>query len=400
MKQSKILFPERPFTTPFLYRFFEGVTSFSMSLGFLVGGGQMRSSLFFFYLLHALASFSFHLFSSELTYFLDISMIDLLTMERAYTTSHNLWVYPFYLTVMWFENTKSHWGLMMRIGTVILITSHLSFYSIFMWVLSLLSFVQSVRYVVKKDVFKTTLTCCLYHLYLGVISYIEAKHYNFEYHYLSWIEKLIRYCCYFLFCFCTSTVITNNKRHLNCVLTFATSVVLTPLSLYETWIQCRTPTTPYMDDLQEDIILFYIAFCTMDMIIGYWYYPEYFKWIEGILHHVVTMLFAFYFLWANKKINFCIGLIEEFSSIFLNLYRLFPQFPFFKNIFHVLFILFRIIVPVFLFFHLCHIFHDPASYTLYFSATIMNLYWLFKQFCTKQQKMNSEETKSMFKTNQ
>lgn len=204
MLKSKILFPERPFTTPFLYRFFEGVTSFSMSIGFLVGGGQIRSSLFFFYLLHALASFSFHLFSSELTYFLDISMIDLLTMERGYTKSHNLWIYPCFIAMMLTENTKTQWGLMIRIGLVLIFTPVKSIYYICLWFISLLSFLQSCRYTLKKDVFRTTLTCCLFHLYLGCVSYMETTQYNFEYEQHR-IQKLLRYCFYLVFIFHKST---------------------------------------------------------------------------------------------------------------------------------------------------------------------------------------------------
>lgn len=399
MRLSKILFPERPFKTPFFYRLLEGLTTFSMPVGFLIGGGQTMSLLFFFYLLHSLASFSFHLFPSELTYFLDISMIDLLTMERGYTKLNNLWIYPCFIAMMLVEKNKTQWGLMIRIGLVLIFTPVKSIYYICLWFISLLAFLQSCCYILKKDVFRTTLTCSLFHLYLGCVSYMETTHYNFDYEQHR-IEKLFKYCFYLVFVFHTSTLITDNKRHVNCVLTFITSLVLTPFAFYETWIQCMTPSTPYMDDFQEDIILFYIAFCTMDMILGYLYYPEYFKWIEGILHHVVTMLFAFYFLWANKKINFCIGLIEEFSSIFLNLYRLFPHVALFKKIFHQLFVLFRIVIPTFLMFYLSNILNDQASFALYFSATTMNLYWLSKQFSTKQQKMNSEETKPMFKTTQ
>ena len=242
------------------------------------------------------------------------------------------------------EKKKTHWCLMIRIGLVVIFTPVKSIYYICLWFISLLTFLQSCRYTLKKDVFRTTLTCCLFHLYLGCISYMETTHYNFDYEQHR-IEKLLKYCFYLIFIFHTSTYITDNKRHVNCVLTFITSLVLTPFALYETWVQCRTPSLQHMDALQEDMLLFYIAFCIMDMVIGYWYYPEYFKWLEGVLHHIVTMLFASYFLWAHKEINFCISLIEEFSSIFLILYHLFPHVTLFKKIFHQFFVLFRIVIP-------------------------------------------------------
>ena len=378
MIHSKILFPKRPFQTPFFYRLMEGLTTLSMSIGFLMGGGQMFSSLFVVYVIHSLASFSFHLFPSAFTFHFDISMIDLVSMERAYTKSQNVWIYPCYILSMFTEDTKTHNMLIMRTALVILFTLIPSMYYICMWLLVLLTFLQSCHYVFKKDMFKTTLACCLFHLYLGVVSYMEVIHYHGE-NTISWIEKLVRYSCYLAFIFHTVTFITDNKRQLNCVLTFITSIILTPFSLYETWVQCQTPTIRYMDDLQEEMLLFYLAFCVMDMIIGYFYYPEYFKWLEGIVHHIVTMLFACYFLGANKKVNFCIGLIEEFSSIFLNLYRLFPHIPILKRLFHVSFVLFRIILPIGLMFYLSHILMDPASCLLHGIVTSMNIYWLFKQ---------------------
>lgn len=385
MMKSQILFPERPFKTPVFYRLLEGFTTFSMLIGFWMGGGHTGSSLCFLYILHSLASFCFHLFPSQLTYFLDLSMIDWITMERGYMTSYNLWVYPCYIALLFVEDTKTQWGLMTRVGLMIVSISVQSVYHLCMWLLVVLTFLQSCRYVLKKDVFKTTLTCCLFHLYLGVVSYMEATHYDWQ-HQLGWIEKFLKYCSYFAFIFYTTTFITDKKRQLKCVLTFFTSVVLTPLSLYETWVQCQTPTIRHMDDLQEEILLFYIAFCVMDMMIGHLHYPEYFKWLEGILHHLVTMLFAFYFLWANKKVNFCIGLIEEFSSIFLNLHRLFPHVPIFKKLFHVSFVVFRIVVPTWIMYYLPDIMNGPISFSLYGSATTLNIYWFFKQISQRKNK--------------
>jgi hypothetical protein len=386
-----IVFPKRSFETPLFYCLLEGLTTSSMPLGFLLGGGHPMSYLFLFYILHALASCSFHLFPSKLTYLLDLSMIDLLAMERGYTKSHNVWMYPCYIAIMFAENRKTHEGLMIRMGLVVLAILIKSFYYICMWLLVLLTFLQSCHYASKKDVFKTTLTHCLLHLYCGVVSYMEAPHYDFEYQ-SGWTEKFLKYCSYLAFVYYTATFITDKKRQLNCVLTCFTSVVLTPLSLYETWAQFQTPTIRHMDTLQEDMLLFYIAFCFMDMMMGYAYYPEYFKWMEGIFHHVATMMFASYFLWTDQKINFCIGLIEEFSSIFLNLYRLFPHIHLFKKLFHVSFVLFRIVIPTFIMVYLPNISSGPASLSLYGSATILNIYWLFKQCSQKKKTSNIHMT--------
>lgn len=197
-----MVFKERPFQTPLLYRWMEGVTSLSMTIGFVIGGGCVSSTLFLFYILHSIFSFGFHMFPSALTYYLDTRFIDLIAMERAYNISQNLWVYPAYLATMFLEQkTHSHWWVVVRIMCTILIlaTPQFSIYYFFMWVLCLFTFIQSCSYMMKKNVFKTTLTCCLYHLYLGVVSTLEVSYYKNNEN--NWMEQLLRYCCYLTFVF-------------------------------------------------------------------------------------------------------------------------------------------------------------------------------------------------------
>ena len=389
--KTKVFFPKRPFDTPLTYRFLEGLTTFSMPLGFLVGGGPARSILFLFYIVHSLASFAFHLFPSALTYLIDISLIDLMCMERIYTISRNLGVYVFYLVYISMNDTKTAVGVIIRIAWASLFSPRIaSVYYICMVLLMFITFLQSCQYSLQRDAFKTTLTCCLFHLYLGCVSYMETVYYNWD-HTPYWMENTFRYGSYLLFAFYTAMYMTEDKRQLQCVLSFLTSLVLTPLSLYETWVQYRTtPAIPHTDNLQENIVLFYITYCVMDMVLGYHYYREYFQWIEGIAHHVGTLCFASYFLWSGKSIHFCIGLIEETPSIFLNLSRLFPHILLFKKIFHVLFLLFRVVLPLCVLYYMPFLQTDKPSMALFSVMLVMNLYWLSKQLA-KRKKLKHEK---------
>ena len=235
-----IEFPKRHFQTPLLYRIAEGLTTFSMLIGFIIGGGSVGSILFWFYFLHAMASFYFHINPSSLTFLFDVSMIDLLVVERGYVGSHYLWIYPCYLVILFHEKKKTHWMLIVRMLFIVLLTANLTPYYVAMWLLSLLSFLQCSYFTMKKDIFKTTFTCCLFHLYVGCVSYLETKQYDFTYE-LNWIDKFVRYCSYLTFCFLVSNYLTNNPRQTNCVLTFIPSILLTPFSLYQTWFQCKHP---------------------------------------------------------------------------------------------------------------------------------------------------------------
>lgn len=376
----KVFFSQRPFATPLPWRVLEGLTTFSMPLGFLLGGGEPASLLFLFYLLHSLASFVFHLSPSAPAFLLDTSLIDLLCMERRQMVSHHPWVYTLFLVATFVEDTKTMGGVVLRVGLAIASTWVWtgSMHYLGMVLVMFSAFLLSCHCVQEKHVVGTTLACCLFHLSLGCVSYIETGYYDWG-HQPQMVEKLFRHCVYLVFAFYTATYLTSHKRHLNCVLTFLTSLVLTPLSWYEIWHQIQTPTLPYTDTLQEDILLFYLAFCVVDMVIGRAHYPEYFRWLEGVFHHVATMAFACYFLWSDKKINFCIGLVEETSSIFLNLSRLFPHIPMFNTVFFWLFVLFRVVTPLLLVWHLPDILTDPASITLFSGMMVLNLYWLSRQ---------------------
>lgn len=378
--KTKTLFQERSFKTPFLYRVLEGMTTLCMPLGFIVGGGSINSILFLFYIIHSMASLSFHLFPSELTYWLDISMINLLVMERGYNLCCSVWVYPLCLITMFYESPKSHVGCVIRTVMIVILSQTSSIYYWCMWIICLFTFLQSSNYMIKGDAFKTMLTCCLYHIYLGCICSIEISYYKSFSGNSCLLEQFLRYCFYFVFIFYTFIHITTNPKYLNCIFSLTTSLVLSPLGFYEIRCQFLTPDILYKDSIQKDILLFYIAHCIMDMTIGYVFYPSYFKFLEGWCHHIMTSIFAIIFLWRDTMIFFCFALVWETSTIFLNLSRLFPNVKIFKHIFMYCFLFVRIILPTFFIIYFYPLSKDLGCLVSYILSTIVNSYWLNKQF--------------------
>jgi len=165
----------------------------------------------------------------------------------------------------------------------------------------------------KGNAFKTMLTCCLYHFYLGVVCSMEVSYYKLvENGCLQ--EKFLRYCFYFVFVFYTSIHITTKPKYLNCIFSLTTSLVIIPLGFYEILFSAHNP-------IKNDIILCYIIRCIMNMIIGY---PHFFTFLEEWLHYIATSFFTIYFLWRDNMVFFFFGLTLETSIVFINLYCLFP----------------------------------------------------------------------------
>lgn len=377
---SKHEFGSRP--RPLCHRILEGITSFSLPLGFLIGGGEVSTHLFLFYILHAMSSLLFHLFPTETNYWLDTSFINLMIMERLYLQNPNLYVYLVYLTSMLVDGIfwEPHWGVIARaiVGIIIMMRS-ISIYHLCLWVVCLLTFLQSMNFMWKNDVFHTTLTCCLYHLYLGLLSCVEVRHYVFNYQH-SLLEQFGRYCGYLFFVSIVLVQRTTNPKRLRSVLSFITSIVLTPLSFYQLWRQFQSPDQLYRDDNQSSILLFYIAYCMVDMVFGYTYYPQYFGVLDGWAHHIGTASFALYFLREKKEILFCIGLVLETSSILLFLSRIFYDVEWVWKLkaryFYTMFLWFRIILPTFFMVYFYPLTTDPACLCMYALSTTLNSYWI------------------------
>ena len=190
----KTAFQQRPLA-PFLYRLLEGISTICMPVGFVCFGGDIYSGLFLIYMLHFIASFLYHLYPSPLTYYLDISMINLMIMERGYLKTQNLWVYALCMLSMWIEHVKSHKALFHRVGIVCLLGIVSPLY-LYCWVITSILFLCSSEYANEYPLV-ASMTCVLYHVYLGLTSALEVEmYYPLP---TNPFSQWIRYLFYFLF---------------------------------------------------------------------------------------------------------------------------------------------------------------------------------------------------------
>lgn len=302
-----------------------------------------------------------------------------------YLQTRNLSIFIVYLISMMIDNTvwEPLWGVIARamvgVCTVMIYSSSLLPYYICLWSLCLLTFLQSMAFLWKKNCLHTTLTCCLYHLYLGVLSSIEVPLYLSK-HEMSMWGWFFRHVGYFTTVSMCLVQKTTNAKRLRSVLSLLASLILTPLSFYQLWQQFLAPDTIYRDSLQPSILLFYVAYCVVDMVFGYAYYPQYFGVLDGWGHHIGTSLFALYFLWKGKEIYFCTGLVLETSSILLCMSRVFHDVQWVRDLrtqyFKMLFVCFRILLPTLLMAYFYKITMDPMCVIMYLISTIINTYWL------------------------
>lgn len=144
-----------------------------MPMGYIRGGGEVYSMLFVIYVLHFGASFLYHVYPSTLTYLCDTSMINLMIMERGYLKTDNKMVCIVLMATMLMERVKSHKWVVVRAGLVCLLGDISTMY-VSMWLIVAMCYATSVG-CVQDYQFLSSLTCALYHLFLGFLSAIEAK---------------------------------------------------------------------------------------------------------------------------------------------------------------------------------------------------------------------------------
>lgn len=370
-----------------IYKFLEGITSLGMPFGYLIGGGGWTDFLFMFYLVHFAASFVYHLFPSKTTYMLDVLFINLITMERIYLINGNLWCYVFYLLSMFFEQEVSHITTMMRVFvSIITFCSDVSFFYYYLWVSVAIFYKLSCDFKNIEELLLSSLFCCLYHIILGMVSFIEIEMY---------VEKItnttngfLRFCFYFLFVAYVMTRFTKESRRLRSVLSFLTALILSPLSFYQTWKLLHNENGGV--NLESFILNFYLAYVVVDTIVGYIFYRDYFSLLEGWLHHFGTFGFIYYFSLNPVKKSFCCSyMMVEFPTIVLCLSRIFYDVEWIQNIkkkiFYPLFFVFRILVPNFLVFYFFDC--DVYDIVIHLCFTSLNAYWFLKMTFLKKKKI-------------
>jgi hypothetical protein len=202
-------------------------------------------------------------------------------------------------------------------------------------------------------------------------------------------DGFLRYCAYLLFVSYGMIRMTKNPKRLRSMLSFITALVLSPLSFYETYrqIQYGGRVELFHGDTQIHYFMthFYLAYVVVDILVGVIYYPQYFTFLEGWLHHFGTFLFVYctYHHNPDKIMLISMGFIVETSSILLFLSRIFYDVPWIQkiknNCFYPLFLVFRIIIPTLLILYLYQL-CDVACYFIYGSTTVLYIYWLMKMW--------------------
>lgn len=376
-------YQKRSVQAPLAYCMWEGATTFILPIGHVIGGGNVGSVLFLVYLLHGCASFCFHLFPSEITYWVDVCMINLLIMERVYTITGLVWIYPIYVTSMLMEPIKSYTYIIGRVMVFISIFSCLDIYDVCLWVVCLLTFIQSFYYAVRGHASKTTLTCCLYHLYLGILSALEVRHHK-PTSATGFMTTLLRFCMYYVFVFYVVYNITDNPKRLRNVLTLLSAVVLTPLSFYEAWCQFLSPHHIYKDEIQIPMVLWFMAYAIVDLIVGSFFYPQYTTLLEAWVHHIGFLLTLSYYLLSNEQVVVfcCMSMVVETSTIILCLFKIFHDCDWILRIrdkhFVWMFCLFRMWFPTFFILYFYNLLVDNFTLSVYITNMVLNAYWLSK----------------------
>ena len=366
--------------SPLLFRFLEGISTFFMPIGFIWFGGDFSSSLFLIYILHFISSFIYHMYPSPLTYYLDISLINLMIMERGYLKTQNLWVYVLCLISMWIEHVKSHKTVLHRAGIVCLLGNISPLY-LYFWVMTGIFYLCSSEYLEEYPLL-SSLTCVLYHFYLGLLSAIEVEMY-----YPSSSNPLshfLRYLFYFLFLCQFSLNLTRDPKHLRSILSFLTAVVLSPWSMYQIHHQLQMEEYKLFQEESSQVfmLLFYLAYVVVDTGFGILYYPQYFPFLEGWVHHLATTLFVSYYLLRPPfRVLCCMNMIIETSGILLFLSRIFHHVRWIQKLkrvlFYDMFLLFRIIIPTMLIIYY-YSFYNMFVLFVYMSTTAVNLYWFVR----------------------
>lgn len=381
---------------PFAHRFIEGITTSAMPLGYLLAGGDWNSCLFLVYIIHSIASYFYHVYPSENTYFFHVEFINILITERVYAITGNIWIYMLCVCNVLFEPTRSHTFVIIYVFLFFSIYSsytgdYTTFHNFFFSCV-LIFYCFSCFFHSFEDQYDTlsTLSTTLYHVYLGVASFIEVGMYQHndthtDDHIPILFIGIIRCIGFFLFTFLMTTKLIQEPRRLRSILSCATAIVLSPLSVYVIIRQLLHSRNQALQDeaVHTFMTCFYLAYVASDMIVGGVFYPQYFPFLEGWLHHIgTTLAFSYSYFWFHQNnVVICMNCVIEISSIILCLARIFYDNPTImrwkhKTFYH-LFLWSRIIMPCFLLIYFFPL-YSKIAVLFSLSMTSLNLYWITK----------------------
>lgn len=343
------------------------ISAFLPTLGFLLGGGSTDSVLFVAYVLHACVVVACDVLGGDVMPWMCLSATDLLFIERSYAATSSPWSWVSGVVGVWLEPVRSQSWVVLRAASLTLAGSPTPF-EIGAWSLCLLLALTPIHN-----------TTAWRRLVLGWISFSEARRAppppdDAAHH-------LVRFICFFSFvALFLVRHATDNPKRLQSALTILTTSVLTCCGLRTAWRQWHSPAI-VLDHNHERVAAFYVAYCVVDTVFARGYYRQYFKLLDGWLHHIGTGALAAYLVWQGKAALFAPAMMVETSTILLSLRRTFYDSPLVRWLydewFQTLFIFFRVVLPICLIVQIHALLtDDPVILPAFGVFTILNIYWL------------------------
>jgi hypothetical protein len=236
----------------------------------------------------------------------------------------------------------------------------------------------------------STLFTVFFHVFLAMATAYET-------HIVSsppeMIDLVLRYACWLMVIVRivqNFTAWPSTKMFRVCTLTC--SLVLSPIGIYECVkiILCREnipcseielvlyDRPPHVEEFDYRVhsLCFYLAYVLVDIYLGTTEFPEYFRWLEGMIHHVVTGLVAFFSIMTGNTFPMCVAFIAEVPTIVMTL-RHFLSLP--RWLFPFLFLSFRIVLLG----YMVHLSFGKGQIEwtwviLYIIFTSVNIHWFTK----------------------
>jgi hypothetical protein len=236
----------------------------------------------------------------------------------------------------------------------------------------------------------STLFTVFFHVFLAMAT-------GYETHIVSspseMIDVVMRYACWLMVIVRIVHNFTSwpsTKMFRICSLTC--SLVLSPIGIYECvkiiWYRENIPCSeielvlydrpPHVEEFDYRVhsLCFYLAYVFVDMYLGTTEFTEHFRWLEGVIHHVVTGLVAFFSIMTGNTFPMCAAFIAEVPTIVMTL-RHFLSLP--RWLFPFLFLSFRIVLLG----YMVHLSFGEGQIgwiwvILYIIFTLVNLHWFTK----------------------
>jgi len=172
----------------------------------------------------------------------------------------------------------------------------------------------------------------------------------------------------------------SNKRKA-WIVTSVSSFVLTIFGTIQTWtIQVNNLwTNEYFyseDNMSRCVVIFFVASNVMDLLLGYFYYPEHVDPFTTIAHHIFYIIFMYFILTLEISIGFNVCFFMEAPTFIRAIGSIWPQY---RNdlCFGVVFFLFRIVFNIYLSYQLYFLAYPSIMWTS-LAVLGLHMYWFTK----------------------